>query len=566
MRKHRDTPFKRQIFLALLLAALLPLVLCSTLLVGIFKAALQRADADADAAQAAKLSEQLDAGLGEVRRALAALAGDAAVQLALTEPGSEGWVRNAYAALYRTSAAADDLAALGVYDSGGTLRFSTQDSAFEAQLTPGWGVLQEAAGAGGAVFARQPQRGGITGACAVYAEGRRIGYVVCSLPAAQLAALLGGHPGGQSDFMVLNGQWRLVCSSVPGDDGSALERLRDAYIATGRALAVQDSTRYTYSPAAAGGFTVVLMQPLSLSSANVRLMQLVSLAFALVCLLLCVLASVRLTRSLYEPIRELSDAMGKVRAGDLSTRVQVTRSDEFGRLDRDFNAMTEFLQQDTEAQVQHEKDLNDARIRQMQAQLNPHFLYNTLDTMKWLAKIHKVPQVADMAGDLAAILRTGINSEQFVTLQKELELVTQYVNIQKIRFSGRFDCALEVADELLDCIVPKLILQPLVENAIVHGLDGCENGSVRISARVQDGGTLEITVSDDGCGMDAALLARLNDPEPKMVNNHLGIYNVSSILLLYYGAPYGLHAVSGSGAGTAVTVRLPLQREEQPHA
>lgn len=563
MRKRRDTPFKRQMFLALLLAAMLPLVLCSTLLVGIFKAALQRADADADAAQAAKLSEQLDDDLNEVRRALTTLAGDAAVQLALTESGSEGWARNAYAALYQTSAAADDLAALGVYDSGGALRFSTQDSAFETQLTPGWGVLQETAG--GTVFARQSQQGGITGAYAVYAENRRIGYVVCSLPAAQLATLLGGHPGGKSDFMVLNGQWRLVCSSVPGDDGSALERLRDAYITTGRTLKVQDSTRYTYSQAQTGDFTVVLMQPFSLSSSNVRLMQLVSLAFAMVCLLLCVLASVRLTRSLYEPIRELSDVMGKVRAGDLSTRVLVTRSDEFGQLDRDFNAMTEFLQKDTEAQVQHEKDLNAARIRQMQAQLNPHFLYNTLDTMKWLAKIHKVPQVADMAGDLAAILRTGINSEQFVTLQKELELVTQYVSIQKIRFSGRFDCVLEVDDELLDCIVPKLILQPLVENAIVHGLAGCENGIVRISARVQGDGTLEITVSDDGCGMDTALLARLNDPEPKMVNNHLGIYNVSSILLLYYGAPYGLHAVSGADNGTAVTVRIPLQREEQPH-
>ena len=187
MRKRRDTPFKRQIFLALLLAAMLPLVLCSTLLVGIFKAALQRADADADAAQAAKLSEQLDDDLDEVRRALTTLAGDAAVQLALTEPGSEGWARNAYAALYQTSAAADDLAALGVYDSGGALRFSTQDSAFETQLTPGWGVLQETAG--GTVFARQSQQGGITGAYAVYAENRRIGYVVCSLPAAQLATL-----------------------------------------------------------------------------------------------------------------------------------------------------------------------------------------------------------------------------------------------------------------------------------------------------------------------------------------------------------------------------------------
>lgn len=572
MNHWQKASFKNRILWALLLVALVPLLLCSTLLVGIFTTTLERTDATADEALAQELSLKLSESLAEVRGAMSALAEDSVVQLALTESNSEGWVRNAYYALYEMSAATHDFASFAVYDSEGLLCFSTQETAFAPQLAPDWGILKKVGTVGGTVFQRRQNSSKLrseaclSGACAVYSEGRRIGYVVCSLPSDKLDTLFGVGLSTQSTVLVVNPQWRMVYSSVAGDDGKTLETLRAAYLKNGVPLAEQGGLHCYYSPVGQSGFTVILMQPSSLSSANIRLMQLVSLVFALVCLLFCIGVSVRLTKSLYQPIQELSDAMGRVSAGDLSARISVTRSDEFGQLNKDFNAMTERLEQNMQAQLRHEKNLNDARIRQMQAQLNPHFLYNTLDTMKWIAKINKVPQVASLAGDLGAILRTSINNEQFITLQQELELVKQYINIQKIRFSGRFEYVIHMPDELMDCIVPKLILQPLVENSIIHGLDGCEGGYLYLYGRCTKDGTLEISVTDDGCGMDAETVSRLNHPEPKLVNNHLGIYNVNSILKLYYGEAYGLHASSRPGVGTTVTVSIPLRKEEQPHA
>ena len=256
--------------------------------------------------------------------------------------------------------------------------------------------------------------------------------------------------------------------------------------------------------------------------------------------------------------------MRRVHAGDLAARVPVGRRDEIGQLTEDFNTMTGQLQTYVAEQVQHQKDLNEAQIRQMQAQLNPHFLYNTLDTMKWLAKIHKLPQVAQLAGSLAGILRCSIASEQFITLRQELDLLQRYIDIQKIRFAGRFNYVLDVPDRLLDCVVPKLILQPLVENAILHGLNARDSGTVYIYAH-SEGETLTIAVTDDGCGMPPEMVARINSPEPKILEGHLGLYNISCIWKLYYGGAYGLRATSYADVGTTVTIRLPARKEE-PHA
>ena len=123
---------------------------------------------------------------------------------------------------------------------------------------------------------------------------------------------------------------------------------------------------------------------------------------------------------------------------------------------------------------------------------------------------------------------------------------------------------LDVPDRLLDCVVPKLILQPLVENAILHGLNARDSGTVYIYAH-SEGETLTIAVTDDGCGMPPEMVARINSPEPKILEGHLGLYNISCILKLYYGGAYGLRATSYADVGTTVTIRLPARKEE-PHA
>ena len=199
----------------------------------------------------------------------------------------------------------------------------------------------------------------------------------------------------------------------------------------------------------------------------------------------------------------------------------------------------------------------------LQAQLNPHFLCNTLDTMKWISKINKVPQVADMSTNLADILRFCVSPDEFVPLWRELEILHSYVEIQRIRISGGFEFSVEVPPELEDCLVPKMILQPIVENAILHGLDGVEQGAILVQARAEEE-RLFISVQDNGRGLPPELEGPYARRDRELSRGHLGLYNVDTILRKHYGEGCGLYLsnVSG-GSGACITAVLPLRWEEE---
>jgi Predicted signal transduction protein with a C-terminal ATPase domain len=207
--------------------------------------------------------------------------------------------------------------------------------------------------------------------------------------------------------------------------------------------------------------------------------------------------------------------------------------------------------------LQREKDLNEVHIKMLQAQLNPHFLYNTLDTVKWLAKINNITEIANIAEEFAVILRKSISNKKLVTLMEELKLVESYVAIQKIRFSNRFTYEVQVSDELLEYEVPKLILQPLVENAIIHGFEEQENGNIVINITEEPKKKkLIITVTDNGKGMDLEVVKAINNNQVIPTKGHLGLYNVNKIIKLHYERDLGLNVSSEIGVGTIITITL----------
>lgn len=196
-----------------------------------------------------------------------------------------------------------------------------------------------------------------------------------------------------------------------------------------------------------------------------------------------------------------------------------------------------------ERQVQQQKQLNETQIAMMQAQLNPHFLYNTLDTMKWVAKANHIPELATLAAKLAKILRTSISSAQFITLKEEMDLVECYAQIQRIRFNGKFCFECRLPKELELILVPKLIVQPIVENAVIHGLADCEEGHILVE--VYDGGDkVVIEVTDDGCGISQEVVDRLNSRSRERLKGHLGFYNVDTIIRLHYGRNMALRCTA----------------------
>ena len=203
-------------------------------------------------------------------------------------------------------------------------------------------------------------------------------------------------------------------------------------------------------------------------------------AVPVISLLLCLWGALVLSRQVTRPVREMTAAMKRVQLGELSARVVPRGEGELGQLAVGFNQMVAECELNLRRSVERQKELNDTRIRMMQSQLNPHFLYNTLDSMKWMGVTHGVPQVATLAEDLAKILRASISGDEFVTLGQELELLERYIDIQLIRFEDRFACEIEVDDALMGCMVPKLVLQPIVENAVIHGVRDMDDGYINL--------------------------------------------------------------------------------------
>ena len=273
-------------------------------------------------------------------------------------------------------------------------------------------------------------------------------------------------------------------------------------------------------------------------------------------ILLCLAAAWRFSRQFARPIARLNEQMKLVENGDWSARVEVSGTDEVAQLGSRFNLMTAELATTLERSVQQEKRLNDTRIRMMQSQLNPHFLYNTLDTVKWLGKINHAPDISTIATDLAYILRSSISGEEFVPLAKEIALVENYLEIQNIRFENQFHLELKIEDEAMNLIIPKLILQPLVENSLLHGLKNRDEGTVIIKAEVTTQ-NLKITVADTGEGFSPEKLAEFYQSRRAERTGHLGLYNVDAILRLHYGQAAGLHIGNRLPHGAEIVFTVP---------
>jgi len=385
------------------------------------------------------------------------------------------------------------------------------------------------------------------------------GYAVVRISQAELKRILAGSFNARDGFMLTDKFFRPFCLMGTAESKNNLSVIRKNLFKN--ELYNKDIEENVYiSEVGDSGLISIYITPPAFEKSAVRAGYQIVLMQVVISILLCLLVASRLSSSFSKPINTLSVAMKQFRKGDFDTKIDLNREDEFGQLASGFNKMTARLKDTMRERVEAERKVNEARIELMQAQLNPHFLYNTLDTIKWVAKANQVPEVATLSSSLATILRAGISQNQFCMLEKELELVSDYCDIQKIRFDDNFDLEIDVEDSLKKALVPKLILQPIVENSIIHGLEGRSDGHIKISAlkkKGQDGTEiLEITVTDNGKGIDDEMIALIEADDPAALEGHLGIKNVNTIIRLYYGKEYGVHA-ERMEAGTKMTVTVP---------
>ncbi|MEG0897565.1 MAG: sensor histidine kinase [Ruthenibacterium sp.] len=266
------------------------------------------------------------------------------------------------------------------------------------------------------------------------------------------------------------------------------------------------------------------------------------------------------TYSLVAPLKQLSSTMANIHQGDFSTQLQTNRHDEMGQLIHSYNFMLRRIKELINEVYQEKLAQKDAELEALQLQINPHFLYNTLDSINWMAIDVGDMQVSQAIIDLGNLMEYSLCGESsFAPLHEELCYVGSYLRLQKNRLEARLDYQIRCCPEVEDYLVPRLILQPIVENAITHGLEPTLNGGQIIIDVSKANAELVIVVHDNGVGMqrsqvDAILL---NQKEGSIGHTCIGVRNVDKRLRLHYGEHYGLEIESMLGIGTTVTLHIP---------
>ena len=296
--------------------------------------------------------------------------------------------------------------------------------------------------------------------------------------------------------------------------------------------------------------------------------------FALVVfLILFIVLAYFLARYLTEPITALSHIMAHPREKNRAVESPyMNRTDEIGTLYNQYQTMLEENNRYIKSEYENKMILMDTQMKALESQINAHFLYNTLEAINSLAEIEEAEDISVMALALGDMFRYSIKTKgALVTLEKELAHVKNFVAIQQIRFDNGFRFEMDVPEELYSCRILKLILQPLVENALYHGLLHCNAGSsIYLSAR-KENKIIYFTVKDDGVGMASETLEQLQkllEEKPKFgelsqhANEIIGLKNINARIRLYYGEDYGLSVKSEQRCGTTVQIKIPDLAEE----
>lgn len=262
-------------------------------------------------------------------------------------------------------------------------------------------------------------------------------------------------------------------------------------------------------------------------------------------------------------IRKLIGNMNKVVDGDFNIGILPGNNDEIGRLIRNFNFMLTKISMLIDERFNMGLEIKNLELKALQAQINPHFLYNTLDLIDWISVKNNSPQASRLVKAMSKFYKLSLsNGNDIVTIKSELEHVKTYVQIQNMRFEDKIRLLIDIPDEIYSCLIPKIILQPLVENSILHGIlerEG-ESGTIHIGGKTS-GEDIILSIHDDGAGMTEKILSDIPAGIASNEAHGYGVRNIDERLKLYFGSAYGLTYKSEERIGTTVEIRIKAIKE-----
>ncbi|KRF11141.1 sensor histidine kinase [Paenibacillus sp. Soil787] len=401
--------------------------------------------------------------------------------------------------------------------------------------------------------------------------GQKIGMIILNIKESSLSAIyqkIGSIQDGS--YFIVNEGGVVISSQHPEDllhdvaDPPLKNWITSSKDTSDLTSFQHEKTLVVSSDVPSFGWKLISMAPLQSLTADTRKITVLIVFIGLICLFFALLGAGMLSQFIAKPIMGLTKHMKKVKEGNLDIEFQVNSEDEIGLLASGFNAMIRRVQELLTNINFEQKKKREYELALIQAQIKPHFLYNTLDVIYTLSEMGRARDVQRTTKALADFYRVALSKgRETITIEEEVRNVKDYLSIQRIRYSDVFTFEFDIRGEVLGGLIPKLTIQPLVENAIYHGLKTKGSlGLLKVTGEIVDG-KIKIIVSDDGVGMlPERLDALMKKPESPEQAVGYGLRNVKDRIQLYFGDDYGLQIESQLGQGTEVTLWLPFQSEE----
>ncbi len=393
--------------------------------------------------------------------------------------------------------------------------------------------------------------------------GARMGVLLFDIKHEFIASAIRDANIGESGFVfILDDQNHMVYAPA----NRIVYRIRPEWLwnETEPVTAVIGSEKYqiSYQVSAYTGWKVVSVSSYQEIMGGVNTMMFMFGALLILTLVTVFVVAVKLSETITKPIVRLRNLMKQTKKGDLSVRFTGDYLDEVSELGRRFNEMLERIQGLMDEVYREQENKRKAQLKVVQEQFKPHFLYNTLDTIGWMAREHSAFDIVHIVDALTNVFRISLSrGKDYITIKEEILYISNYLYIQKIRYGPKVQYEIQVDDKCMNVVLPKLILQPLVENAIYHGVKmKSGDGHLKITGGLLDG-WVTLEVQDDGKGMEkeqAESLSRLlNEPELVSESQSFGLFYIKERLRLRYGEQFHVLVESEEGQGTRIVIRIP---------
>jgi Predicted signal transduction protein with a C-terminal ATPase domain len=279
---------------------------------------------------------------------------------------------------------------------------------------------------------------------------------------------------------------------------------------------------------------------------------------------MAVLLSSIISRSISDPLKRLVGAMNKAKGGELSSNIKDYSRDELAEVTSNFNSMLDEIKLLIESVKDKEKQKRIAEIKALQAQINPHFLSNTLNSVKWLANIQRAENIEKLITALIELLHASMGKgTELITLREEIGYVKEYIVIEEFRYYDKFKVCFELQEDVLDLKILKFLLQPIIENSLIHGIEPMSGQGMIIVKAFLDSENLKIVVTDNGLGIPEERMMGILEEKFKSNKSSfsgIGICNIRDRIKMYFGEEYGVHIESIPNLYTTVELTLPITR------